>query len=99
MTNQLWKYCKVHSFIGPYILHMNIMCWKYIWHMDKCVDEWNMNIRMSECQTNFASSYKFVSNVFSMHDINAWNIQIMNEWILHISITKSWYVKFVMELT
>jgi hypothetical protein len=25
----------------------------------------------------------FVSNVFSMHDINVWNIQITNEQIFH----------------
>jgi hypothetical protein len=23
------------------------------------------------------------SNVFSMHNINAWNVQYMNEWYLH----------------
>ncbi len=27
---------------------MNIMHWKHVWHMDKCVDEW-----MNECHTNF----------------------------------------------
>ncbi len=32
--------CKVHSIIGLYILHMNIMSWKHVWHMDKCVNEW-----------------------------------------------------------
>jgi len=31
-----------------------------------------------------------------MHNINAWNIQIMIEQILHNFITKSWDVKFVM---
>jgi hypothetical protein len=30
----------IHRFIDSYILHMNIMHWKYVWHTDKCVDEW-----------------------------------------------------------
>jgi hypothetical protein len=30
-----------------------------------------------------------------MHNISVWNLWIMNEWILSISITKSWDVKFV----
>jgi hypothetical protein len=34
---------------------------------------------MNECQTNFSFFNKFVSNVFLMHDINAWNVQIVNE--------------------
>jgi hypothetical protein len=50
--------CKVHSIIGLYILHMNIMSWKHVWHTDKCVDGWNMN----ECHMNFAS-YKFVCQI------------------------------------
>jgi hypothetical protein len=29
-----------NSFIGLYILHTNIMRWKHVWHMNKCVDEW-----------------------------------------------------------
>jgi len=32
-----------------------------------------------------------------MHDISVWNIQIMNEQILHDFLTKSWNVKFVMQ--
>jgi hypothetical protein len=38
---------------------------------------------MNKYHTNFASSYKSVSNVFSMHNINVLNVQIMNEQILH----------------
>jgi hypothetical protein len=30
-----------------------------------------------------------------MHNINVWNVQIMNEQILMDSITKSWDAKFV----
>jgi len=50
----------------------------------KCVDIWNMNLWMNECHMDFASFNKsHVSNMFSMHDINAWNIQIMNNFLLH----------------
>jgi hypothetical protein len=38
---------------------------------------------MNECHPNFTYSYKYVSNVFPMHDINVWKLQIMNEQILH----------------
>jgi hypothetical protein len=34
--------------------------------------------------------------MFSMHDINVWNVQILNEQIFLLPITKSWNVKFVM---
>ncbi len=110
------KSCEIHSFISLYILHTNVMHWKHVWHMDKCVGKWSMNLWMNKyhtnfasfyksmyktcfqcmismcetyelwmnkCHTNFASFYKCVSNVFSMHDINVWNVQIMNEQILH----------------
>jgi hypothetical protein len=40
----------------------------------------SMNERMSH---DFASSNKFVSNLFSMHNINVWNVQTMNEIVLH----------------
>jgi hypothetical protein len=36
----IMKSCKVCSFIGLYILHTNIMHWKHVWHMGKCVDVW-----------------------------------------------------------
>jgi hypothetical protein len=58
------------------------MHWEHVWHTDQCV-EWNMNLWMNECHMNFASSYNFVLNVFSMHNINVWNVWITNEWILH----------------
>jgi hypothetical protein len=32
---------------------------------------------------NFVASYKYVLNMFSMQDINAWNVWIMNQQILH----------------
>jgi hypothetical protein len=51
--------------------------------MNKCVEKWNTNVWMNECHTNFTSSYKYVSNVFSIHDINVSNVKIMNEQILH----------------
>ncbi len=52
--------CEVYSFIGLYILHTNIMCLKHVWHMNKCVENWNTNLWMNECHMNFTSSYKFV---------------------------------------
>ncbi len=36
-----------------------------------------------------------MSNVFSMHDINGWNIWITSEYTLHDFHIKSWDVKFV----
>jgi len=66
-----------------YILHMNVICWKHIWHMNKIFNKWSVNLWMNECHTNFASSYKFMSNVFSTYDISAWNIWITNGHILH----------------
>jgi hypothetical protein len=44
---------------------MNIMHWKHVWHMDKCVDKWNMNLWMNECHTNFTSSNKFICQMYS----------------------------------
>jgi hypothetical protein len=85
----------LHWVIGSYILHLNIMLWKHIWHMDKCVNEWSTNVWMNECHTNFSSSCIF-SNEFSMHNISAWNLQIMNEQFETIFITKSWDVLFLM---
>ncbi len=41
--------CEVRSFMGLYILHMNIMHQKQIWHIDKCVDEWSMKLWMNGC--------------------------------------------------
>jgi hypothetical protein len=44
---------------------------------------------MNESHMNFTSCNKSMSNVFSMHDISACNVQIMNELMLMISISKS----------
>jgi hypothetical protein len=74
------------------------MHWKHVWHMDKCVDKWNMNLWMNECDTNFSSSYKFVCQIcfqcmISMCETyELW----MNEFCT-IFITKSWNVTFVMD--
>ncbi len=46
---------QIRSFTCSYILHMNITHWKHVWHIDKCVDEWNTNLWMNECHMNFAS--------------------------------------------
>ncbi len=54
----IMRACKVCSFISSYILHINIMCWKHIWHTDKCVDEWSTTLWMNKCHMNFACSYK-----------------------------------------
>jgi hypothetical protein len=32
------------SFIGSYILHTNIMCSKHVWHTNKCVNGWSLNL-------------------------------------------------------
>ncbi len=37
-----------------------------------------------------------MSNVFSMHEVSAWNVQITNEQICMIFITNAWNVKFMM---
>jgi hypothetical protein len=36
---------------------------KHVWHTNKCVDEWNMNLWMNECHTNFISFNKFVCQI------------------------------------
>jgi hypothetical protein len=51
---------------------IDIMHWK---HMCETYELW-----MNKCHTNFASFYKYV---YQMHNINVWNVQIMNELILH----------------
>jgi hypothetical protein len=77
---------------------MNIMCWKHVWHLDKCVDGWNTNIWMNECHTSFASCYKFVCQmcfqctILIRETYDLW----MNEFFM-IFIIKSWVVKFVMQ--
>jgi len=89
--------CEVRSFIYLYILHMNIMCWKHIWHMDKCVDGWSRNLWMSDCHMNFAFSYKsmcqmcFQCMILMLETYELW----MNEFCT-IFIIKSWNAKFVM---
>jgi hypothetical protein len=75
-----------------------IMCWKHVWHMDKCVNGCSTNLWLNKCHTNFTSSYKFVWNMFSMHDISTWNIQIMNDKFCMISIIKLWDAKFLIFL-
>ncbi len=67
-----------HPFVGcTFYTH-----WKHIWHMDKCVNKWNMKLLMNKYHTKFVISYH-VSNVFSIHHISVWNVQIVNEWISH----------------
>jgi hypothetical protein len=46
-----------HRFV---LFRTKIMCWKHVWHTNKCVDKWNMNLWMNECHINFASCNKFV---------------------------------------
>jgi hypothetical protein len=41
--------CEIHLFIGLYILHMNTMHWKHVWHMDKCIGRWIMSLWFNEC--------------------------------------------------
>jgi hypothetical protein len=65
--------------------------------MDKCVNEWNMNLWMNECHTNFISPYKFVFQMCFQCTILVCKMYKlwMNEFCM-IFITKSWNVKFVM---
>ncbi len=69
------------------------MCWKHVWHIDKCVDEWWMN----ECHMNFTSSNKFMSQMCFQCTILVCEMYELwfNEFCT-ISITKSWDVKFAM---
>ncbi len=85
------------SFIGSYILCTNIIRWKYIWHMNKCVDRWSTNVWMNECHTNFTSSNKFVFQMSFQCTILVYEMDElwMNKFCT-ISITKSWDAKFVM---
>jgi hypothetical protein len=91
------KLCEVCSFLGLYILHMNVMCGKHVWHVNKCVYEWGTNLWMKKCCTNFASSYKsmcqmcFQCTILIHETYELW----MNKFCT-ISLTKSWDVKFVM---
>jgi hypothetical protein len=71
----------IHRFI--HFTH-EFMHWKHVWHIDKGVDRWGTNQWMNKCHTNFSYFNKIhVSNVFSIHDFNTWNAQIMIEQILH----------------
>jgi hypothetical protein len=78
---------------------MNILHWKYIWYIDKCVNRWSTNLWMNKCHTNFASSNKFVFQMCFQYTIlmretyKLW----MNEFYT-ISITKLWNAKFMMQL-
>jgi hypothetical protein len=77
---------KVHTF-----LHMNIMCWKHGWHMDKCVDEWNTNLWMNECHMNFASFYKFMCQMcFQCMTLMCEMYELCMNKFYTISIIKSW---------
>jgi hypothetical protein len=49
----IMKFVRHLFIVGSYILHMNIMCRKHVWHIDKCVDGWSMNLWMNECCTKF----------------------------------------------
>jgi hypothetical protein len=84
----------IHSL---YIWHMNIMHWKHIWHIDKCVDRWNMNLWMNKCHMNFASSYKYVCQMCIQCMISMCETyKLWMNYFCMISIVKSIGVKFVM---
>jgi hypothetical protein len=92
ITKIVWS-----SFIHRFV-HFTHKYRKHIWHMNKCVDKWSMNLWMNECHTNFASSFKFVcqmcfqSMILMRERYELW----MNEFCM-IFVTKSWDVKFVMK--
>jgi hypothetical protein len=86
--------CKVHSFIGSYILHMNIMCWNmFDTQINVFTNEMQTYEWMNECHMNFASSYEFV---YQMHfQCTILMCKIYELWINEfctISISKSWDV-------
>jgi hypothetical protein len=72
------------------------MSWKHIWHMDKCVNKWNMNIWMNKCHTNFAYFYKSMCQmcfqcIISMHEMyKLWTNEFCTIFIINL-----WDVKFV----
>jgi hypothetical protein len=78
----------IHKFI--HFIH-NMTRWKHIWHMDKCVDKWSINIWTNECHMNFASFNKFVCQMCFQCTISMCE---MYEFCM-ISITKSWDVKLL----
>jgi len=88
----------VHLFIHLTRVH-KIICWKHIWHMDKCVDGWSTNLWMNKCYMNFTSSNKSMCQMYfqctiSMHEMyELW----MNKFCT-TSITKLWDVKFVINI-
>ncbi len=93
----MWE---VFPFIGSYILHMNIMHWKHIWHTNKCVDGWNTNLWMNEYHMNFASSYKYVCQICFQCMISMWETyKLWINFFCTILIVKLWNVKFVMKGT
>jgi hypothetical protein len=97
MQQLIWKLCNVHSLIGSYILQMNIMGWKHVWHIDKCVYKWNMNLWMNECHMNFASFNEFVYQMrFQCTILICKMYELWINKFCTISISKSWDVKFVM---
>jgi len=81
-----------HPFVGcTFYTH-----WKHIWHMDKCVNKWNMKLLMNKYHTKFVVSYKsmcqmcFQSTILVCEMYKLW----MNE-SRTISIIKLWDAKFV----
>jgi hypothetical protein len=50
----------IHSFISSYMLHTNIIYLKHVWHIDKYVNRWNMNLWINKCHINFAFLNKYV---------------------------------------
>jgi hypothetical protein len=88
----------IYKFIHFAHVH-NIICWKHIWHMDKCVDGWSTNLWMNKCYMNFTFSNKSLSQMYfqctiSIHEMyELW----MNKFCTP-SITKLWDAKFVMNL-
>jgi len=68
-------------------------------HIDKCVDNWNINLWMNEYHMNFASSYKFMCQMCFQCTISMCEMyELWMNKICMISIIKLWNVKFVMWL-
>jgi hypothetical protein len=90
----------IHTYIHTFYMQISCIENTFIYsHMNKCVNRWNMNLWMNEYHMSFTFSFKFVCQIYfqcmilicEMYEL--W----MNKFCM-ISISKSWDVKFGMNL-
>jgi len=85
----------IHSYIHTLYTWISCIENTFIYsHMNKCVNRWNTNLWMNKCHMSFAPPFKFVSQIYFQCMILMYE---MNKFCM-ISISKSWYVKFVMNI-